>query len=232
MSDDSGPDRREFRSDGSMEIRVDRFVCIKPLIARNLPGYAGPQEFRAPRDGVIQRVSADHPAVSRYPDHFAPDDSTAAHEARARGKAGPRPSRTSPRPAAAGTRSASGGGRRSYGLDVPQVRRPRAVVGDGIYDLSTVRASVATPQEEIRELRDRSLRGIERWKFPHGRADADAIRGHLAALIDTDDRTGTLCKRFLIAGSPRHRELFSRAARGQGLMPEEKRAMSLDGPDG
>ena len=233
MSDDTPADRREFRSDGSLEIRTERFVCIKPLTARNLPGYAEPQEFRAPQGGVIQRVSAEHPVVARYPDHFAPEGTTAASEARAKGKASPPPSRkTSARPAAAGLRSASGGGGRSYGLDVPQARRPRAVVGNEIYDLSTVRSSVATPQEETRELRDRSLRAVERWRFPHGAADGDAVRGHLAELIAADEDSGVLCKRLLTAGSPRHRKLFARAARGQGLMPDEKRAMSLDGPEG
>lgn len=241
-SDDDKPDPREFRSDGSMEIRTNRFICIKPLTARNLPGYTGPQEFEAPRGSVVHKVSADHPVVTRFPDHFAPDDSPAAHEARTRARAvgkSPRPSRTSARPAATGIRSSgpgSGGspskGSRKSELDIPQTRRPRAVIGDAIYDLSTVRGSILAPEEAAREMRDRSLRAIERWTFPHGRADADAVRGHLAELIDTDDGSGTLCKRLLTAGSPRHQELFARAARGGMLRPEEKRAMSLDGPDG
>ncbi len=192
-------------------------------------------------------VSTGHPAVLAHPDRFASDGSKDALNVRGRkiplrerAKAR-RASEPSAEPRITEMRSAASDGSPTPPWRIaerttptPQTRRPRAVVGDGIYDMSTVRGSILAPEEAARELRDRSLRAIERWSFPHGRADADAVRGHLAELIDTDDGNGTLCRRLLIAGSPRHQELFARAARGglAMLRPEEKRAMSLDGPGG
>ncbi len=110
----------------------------------------------------------------------------------------------------------------------PQIRRPRAVTGDAIFDLSTVRFSILDPAPAARDLRDRAMRAVERARYPHARADQDAIRGHLAELIDgfePDDYQ--LTEHLMRTGSPAHRTLFAKYMRGKFMTDDQLRALSL-----
>jgi hypothetical protein len=91
--------------------------------------------------------------------------------------------------------------------------RPGAVRGDDIWDLSTVRASVADPREATRELRDRSLRAVDNARFPVlqgganlGGVTEEGIQDHLRSLLDTDEEmsdefdVGYLARRMLVTG--------------------------------
>lgn len=221
------------------------YVCIRPLEARDLPGYRGELlRFWAPKDGRSIRVAADHPVLTHFPDHFAKAGSTAAERAIRAGKKprartrGARVAKSTPKPKATATaRRSRTDSTAPWNLpaeQAPQIRRPRAVVGNDIFDLSTVRVSLDDPQLAARQLRDRAMRAIERAAFPHGRAKPEQIRGHVADLI-ADDESGVLAKRMLVTGSPKFRELFARAVRGLNLSVAEQaelRGIQLWEPSG
>ena len=106
--------------------------------------------------------------------------------------------------------------------------RPGVVRGEDIYDLSTVRASVSSPEEAKTELRDRAMRAVEAATFPHERADRESVQGHLARMLDSiDDRQGTLARHMLVTGSPAYKRAFGKYISGQMLNQDEQRALSL-----
>jgi HK97 family phage major capsid protein len=247
------PDGIEVRvtgSDGRVHaggtFRESKVVCTRSFSSTSIPGYEGEkQDFNVGRTYVDPR----HPAVAAHPDHFAQFGTATADRAirsangdtsrehRKRKKAATKAARQQPPPPPIEVRSGSvppwklGG--KSSAPAMPHIPRARAVVGEGIYDLRNVSFSLDDPQSAERELRDRAMRAIERAKFPHGRANADSIRGHLAHLIDAaDGDNGALSLRFLRTGSAAYRDMFARAARGGYVDDTERRAMSLDGPSG
>lgn len=224
----------------------DKAICIRSFESTKIPGYEGEVlNFTAGRSWV----GADHPAVRAFPDSFALDGSREALRCRnykpsiaervtnhRKGKSKPAASREPHIEVRSDSQSSAKPPWRldnERALPTPHTRRPRAVTGEEIYDLGTVRGAVIEPQVAARELRDRAMRSIERSKFPHGGTDVDSVRAHLAELIDrADDSHGALCLRMLKTGSREYRDIFSRAARGAAISPDEKRAMSLDGPSG
>ena len=124
--------------------------------------------------------------------------------------------------------------------DVPNAREegaafhtPRSGVtrGEDIYDLSTVRASVSSPEQAKSEMRERAMRAVETAVFPHPHADREEAQGQIARLLDSiDDQQGTLARHILTTGSPTYRRAFGKyMAHGNVafLSTEEQRALSL-----
>ncbi len=202
---------------GIKSLREGRYACIRSF-----------EDYEAGKD----YVGPDHPVLRMHPEHFALFGTRAAETAiRSVSKSGRRRGKTSRAQLtpASEIRSRAPWARSGERPASPQIRRARVVDGDAIYDLSTVRGNAADTAPMTRELRDRAMRAIERARFPHGRANPDSIRDHLAGLIDsTDDDKGNLCRHLLLTGSPEYRTLFAKAAEGKMLSAGEKRALSLD----
>jgi HK97 family phage major capsid protein len=113
-----------------------------------------------------------------------------------------------------------------------QVRRSGVARGDDIYDLSTIRSSVADPSEATRELRDRAMRSVEAASFPT-QVEHERAQAHIARLLDTIDGegegkvAGELARRILVTGSPSYKRAFGKTIAGRPLTSEETRALSL-----
>lgn len=220
----------------------DMRICTRTFWADDVPGYRGERlHFKRGATWVV----GDHPVIRAYADNFAEDGSPQALEARgykasATERFRLRRDRKADKATPSGGFIAMRGGRPGgstpppWRLEQPapkpspQIRRPRAVTGDDIYDLRNVRTSVIDPEPAARELRDRALRAVERAKFPHARADQDGVRGHLAAVIDSfDPADARFTEHLLRSGSPAHRKLFAKFMQGAFLSDDEKRALSL-----
>jgi HK97 family phage major capsid protein len=118
-----------------------------------------------------------------------------------------------------------------------QTRTPGKARGEDIYDLSTVRASVSSPEEATHELRDRARTAIEKATFPlahlnaregASKVDQERCQAHvenLLALRDTED--GELSRRILATGSPAYRRAFAKQMMSRPLSNDEQRALSL-----
>jgi HK97 family phage major capsid protein len=112
-------------------------------------------------------------------------------------------------------------------------RRPGAVRGDEIWDLSTIRSSISGPEEATRELKERAKHALERAEFPHEDANHEDTQAHIERLMSRKDGvTGEVSRRIMQTGSPTYRRAFQKKITGQELSPEEQRAMSLVGEDG
>ena len=112
-------------------------------------------------------------------------------------------------------------------------RRASSPTGGDVFDLSQYRNGAATPEAEVRAMRDGAKRAIELAHFPHERANREDVQGHIQRLLDTrDDEQGTIARRILATGSPTYRRAFARALAGQPLSDSEMRAMSLTGANG
>lgn len=100
--------------------------------------------------------------------------------------------------------------------------RPGAVTGQDIYDLSTVRASVANPAQMRAEIKDRAKRAIAGANFRHPQAETSKVQAHVERLLDTvDDEHGTFAKRLLVTGSPAYKRGFAQwLANGGHASPE------------
>lgn len=107
-------------------------------------------------------------------------------------------------------------------------RRPGAVTGNDIYDLTTIRSSFADPTQARTELHDRAKRSIETAVFPNGRLRREDAQAHVEELLDgSDTRDGELARLILTTGSPRYRSQFRKYLTGQigtDTMKEEVRA--------
>lgn len=113
-----------------------------------------------------------------------------------------------------------------------QVRKPR-VRGEEVYDLSTVRSSVANPQEAVREMRDRAKFAIEQGNFASESVDADEARANAERLLDKKiDKQGALARRFLETGSPEYERAFGKTLMGAALTHDEQRALSTSDSSG
>lgn len=108
--------------------------------------------------------------------------------------------------------------------------------GEDIFDLSTIRSSVANPEEARSELRSRALTAIEQADFPHEDADADAVRSHIEHLMRSvkvpKGQEGMFERHLLATGSELYRRAFGKALAQKPLTPEEARAMSLTDANG
>lgn len=105
--------------------------------------------------------------------------------------------------------------------------RPSAREQD-IFDLSTIRSSVGSPEAAQSEMNDRAKRAIELARFPqtHDRAKAQE---HVTNLLDEG---AIVARRVLSTGSPVYNRAFFKALAGQPHTNEEARALSLTGAAG
>lgn len=117
-----------------------------------------------------------------------------------------------------------------------QIRRAGVARGDDIYDLSTVRASITSPEQTGMELRDRAMRSLEKARFAHPHADQEQCRSHVAHLLDTIDGPGEdkvqseMALRMLRTGSPVYKRAFGKYLRHGNLAActnDEARALSV-----
>lgn len=116
---------------------------------------------------------------------------------------------------------------------IPNVPSPNRVSGDEIYDLTTIRSSIAGPQEATRELQDRAKRSIERMTPAHGEASKEEAQDRLVRLQEKlDGQFGDFSRHLLATGSPAYRRAFYKGITGQGLGSEEHRALNLTGETG
>jgi HK97 family phage major capsid protein len=93
-----------------------------------------------------------------------------------------------------------------------------------IYDLSTIRASVANPEGARKELNERARIAIERdAEFPTRGADDTKVREHLARLLQ--EKPG-VAEQIMFTGSVTYRRAFAKAIRGSMLTPEENRVLA------
>lgn len=109
--------------------------------------------------------------------------------------------------------------------------------GGDIWDLSTIRVRMDSPEEASRELRDRALRAVEQVHYPHERADEAHIRQHLRHLLDTaETQHGDLARHLLTTGSPMYQRAFAKAVSNRPVKADEQmalaRALSLTGASG
>jgi HK97 family phage major capsid protein len=114
-------------------------------------------------------------------------------------------------------------------------RRPDVTRGEDIWDLSTIRSIATSPEHAKDEMRDRSMRAIENFKFPIlqekkyrrvTREDCQERMEHL--MLNTQEETpGEVARMILTTGSPVYRRAFGKTLIGQSLNAEEQRALSL-----
>jgi HK97 family phage major capsid protein len=109
---------------------------------------------------------------------------------------------------------------------------PRASVREqDIYDLSTIRSSLANPEGVNQELRDRAMKAIDIARFPVG-TNRSAAQEHMTNLLDSVEEPSYLARRILTTGSPTYARAFGKAVMGAYLSGEEQRALSLTGAAG
>lgn len=115
-----------------------------------------------------------------------------------------------------------------------QTRRPTAVTGDDIWDLSTVRSSADSPRLMAREFEERGKRAIEMSRPAHPEASREDVQAGLLRMQEKlDGKTGGFSRHLLVTGSPEYRRAFTAAINKQPLTSSEQRAMALSpGEDG
>lgn len=80
-----------------------------------------------------------------------------------------------------------------------------------LFDLSTIRGSVAHPGQMAAEMHDRARRAVDRMVFPHANADQAKCKDQLERILGTvDDEHGSIARRILATGSPAYKEAFGR----------------------
>ena len=123
--------------------------------------------------------------------------------------------------------------------------RPGATDTTDIFDLSTVRSSVSNPRQQATELRDRSMRMLERTRFQHPDVNQEDAKSSIERLLERDSPDARFARYSLAVGDPAYSQAFWKwAARGdtsamsredmaawdRGQMAE--RALSLTGSAG
>ena len=123
---------------------------------------------------------------------------------------------------------------------------PSAVRGEDIFDLSTIRASVGSPDQMRHELRERASRAVEASRPKGELTDPDKARANIEFLLEErDQEDGRLARYLLATGSPTYKRSFGKyLQRGDtsGMTREEQlawfgaqqaeRALSLTGSAG
>lgn len=107
-----------------------------------------------------------------------------------------------------------------------QVRNER-VRGDDIYDLSTIRTAVNSPEQATKEMRERAKYAIEQSHF-----EDDEGREKAEKLLAKDTRDGRLARRYLETGSPTYQRAFGKVVMGEQLTDSETRALSTSDASG
>jgi HK97 family phage major capsid protein len=106
-------------------------------------------------------------------------------------------------------------------------RKSGVARGEDIYDLSTIRSSVSSPEAARHELHERSKRAIETAVFPDFRVRKDQAQAHIERLLERDSRDGELGQIILRTGKPGYKEAFVKYLGGVPLTGTEQRAFSL-----
>lgn len=108
-----------------------------------------------------------------------------------------------------------------------RTQRSGVARGDDIYDMSTIRMSAASPDVAKDEFRDRALRGLEKARFAHPKADQDEARAHVERLI-ADDATpaGEVARHILATGSPTYKRAFGKHLSGAPMSADERAALA------
>jgi HK97 family phage major capsid protein len=80
-----------------------------------------------------------------------------------------------------------------------------------LYDLSTIRASVANPQQMRGEMHDRARRAVDRMVFPHDKADQAKCKENIERILATsDDEHGNIARRVLVTSAPAYKSAFGK----------------------
>lgn len=125
-----------------------------------------------------------------------------------------------------------GESKRNVEVESFQTRRPGAVTGESIYDLSTVTRSWDDPSVQGDDLKDRAMRAIEDAVFPAAGVRHEDAQTHVERLVKTrDSEDGRFSAYLLMTGSPEYRKAFTKYLQGQPRSQREDmllyRAMSL-----
>jgi HK97 family phage major capsid protein len=105
-------------------------------------------------------------------------------------------------------------------------RRPGAVRGEDIFDLSTVRASFSDPLSARGELHDRARQAIDMAVFADDRVDKERAQAHIERLLQRDNEQCELSRLILTTGSEKYRRAFAKYL-ATGEKSDEVRAFSL-----
>lgn len=104
---------------------------------------------------------------------------------------------------------------------------PERTRGKDIYDLSTIRSSVASPEAAVAEMRDRAKEAIERGDYrAEIISDDDAKKNTERLLERVDGEDGRLARRILATGSPTYKRAFGKSLTQQPLTSEESKALA------
>jgi len=107
------------------------------------------------------------------------------------------------------------------------VRRAGVARGEDIYDLSTIRSSVSSPEQARHELHERARRSIETAVFADGRVRREHAQEHIERLLERDTKDGQLGQLILRTGRPGYKDAFVKYLGGVPLTENEQRAFSL-----
>lgn len=103
-----------------------------------------------------------------------------------------------------------------------------------IYDLSTVRGSMADPAAMTRELRERAMRSVDLESIVSedcGQTEAKS-KENVVRLLQRHDDNGAVSRRILLTGSELYRRAWLKQVLGEHLNDAENRALSLTGEKG
>ena len=102
---------------------------------------------------------------------------------------------------------------------------------EDIYDLSSIRSSVADPEGAARELRERALIAVDKAVPANEAADEAKSKARLERLLNGED-DGKLARHILVSGSADYQRGFAKTIAGRALMPKEQAALGLGSQGG
>jgi HK97 family phage major capsid protein len=109
---------------------------------------------------------------------------------------------------------------------------------DWTWDMGEIRMHARSEEDYRQRLRDTALHFVEGETFPGAEVrgvSEEKVRSHIQHLLDTIDapdlETGKagseVARRILITGNPVYKRAFGKYLKGQGMSPEEQRALSV-----
>ena len=110
--------------------------------------------------------------------------------------------------------------------DMFQTRRPGAVTGDNVYDLSSVRRVFDDPTVEGKELRDRARRVVEIADIPGEYVEDAAAKTQIAKLLKREPEDGRFSRYLLATDSPAYKRAWAKALAqgGMSLLTRDEQA--------
>lgn len=104
---------------------------------------------------------------------------------------------------------------------------PERTRGKDIYDLSTIRSSMASPEAAARELKDRAKEAIERGDYRAEMVSPEDAQSNAERLLErVDGEDAKLARRMLVTGSPTYKRAFGKSLTQQPLTTEESKALA------